>query len=81
MLTLARPDRFVSVNNGSSAGLANIYNLAPTTLGNPPNYECLLAAVYDQDWYRHAEPGNARESAISRIRAALLDSFVYLQQP
>ena len=77
LLTLARPDRFVSVNNASRAGLAGFFGLAPTTLGNPPNYARLLAAVYSQDWYRNPVPRNARERAISRIRAALLDSFVY----
>ena len=77
LLTLARPDRFVSVNNASTAGLAASFGLAPSTLGSPSNYARLLTAIYDQDWYRKPAPGNARERAISRIRAALLDSFVY----
>ena len=77
LLTLARPDRFVSVNNASTAGLAGFFGLAPSTLGNPSNYARLLTAIYDQNWYRNPAPRNARERAISRTRAALLDSFVY----
>ena len=77
LLTLARPDRFVSVNGASTNGLAASFGLARFTLGNPSNYARLLTAIYDQDWYRNPAPRNARERAISRIRAALLDSFVY----
>ena len=77
LLTLARPDRFVSVNGASTDGLAASFGLAPSTLDDPSNYARLLTAIYEQDWYRNPAPGNARERAISRIRAALLDPFVY----
>ncbi len=77
LLTLARPDRFVSVNGASTDGLAASFDLAPSTLDKPSNYARLLTAIYNQDWYRNPSPRNARERAISRIRAALLDSFVY----
>ena len=77
LLTLARPDRFVSLNDGSSAGLANFFNFAPTTLGETHNYAALLTAIYDQDWYWNPVPATAREHGIARIRTALLDSFVY----
>ena len=77
LLTLARPDRFVSVNGASTDGLAASFGVSPTTLGNPTNYARLLTAIYQQDWYRNPAPRNARERAISRLRAALLDPFVY----
>ena len=77
LLTLARPDRFVSVNGASTDGLATFFGFAPSTLGNPSNYAHLLTAIYDQDWFRNPAPRNARERVISRMRAALLDSFVY----
>ena len=77
LLTLARPDRFVSVNEASKAGLARVFGRPRTTLGNPRNYARLLTTIYDQDWYRNPAPANPRERAISRKRAALLDSFVY----
>lgn len=77
LLTLARSDRFVSVNRGSRDGLAEFFGFARTTLGNRTNYPRLLVTIYEQDWYENPAPANAREQAISRIRAALLDSFVY----
>ena len=77
LLTLARPDRFVSLNNASRAGLAAFFDFAPSTLGEPHNYVGLLTAIYDQHWYRNPAPRNARERAISQIRTAMLDSFVY----
>ena len=77
LLTLARPDRFVSVNNASRAGLGGFFGLAPSTLDKPKNYVRLLTTIYNQDWYRHPARSNADERAITRIRVALLDSFVY----
>ena len=75
LLTLARPDRFVSLNGALQKGLANKFGLAPSTLGQPRNYGRLLEAIYSQDWYR--EPAPESESTISWMRAALLDCFVY----
>ena len=77
LLTLARPDRFVSVNGASKNGLSASFGLPPSTLGNPAGYERLLTAIYDEDWFRNPAPQNARERAITRLRCALLDSFVY----
>lgn len=77
LLTLARPDRFVSVNRASRIGLAGFFDFAPTTLHKPHNYAALLTAIYDQDWYWNPVPATARDHAIARIRTALLDSFVY----
>ena len=77
LLTIARPDRFVSVNNASRAGLAAYFGLAPSTLGRARNYRRLLEAVYDQDWYRDPVPSNGHERTISWMRTALLDCFVY----
>ena len=84
LLALARPDRFVSVNDGSSAGLADHFGPLPRTprfLGEPRNYERLLAAVYEQDWYKASAPEDPRELRIYRHRAALLDPFVYRSKP
>ena len=75
LLTLARPDRFVSLNNASRKGLATSFDLAPSTLDHPKNYGRLLEVIYNQDWYR--EPAPESESTISWMRAALLDCFVY----
>ena len=77
LLTLARPDRFVSLNNASREGLAAISGLAPSTLGEPTNYSRLLTSIYNRDWYIRPNPSNALEETISRMRAALLDCFFY----
>ena len=75
LLTLARPDRFVSLNNASRTGLADSFGLASSTLHHPKNYGLLLEVIYSQDWYR--DPAPESESTISWMRAALLDCFVY----
>ena len=74
LLTLARPDRFVSLNRALRVGLANFSDLARTTLGKPKNYGRLLETIYNRDWYSEPAPRNARERTISWMRTALLDS-------
>ena len=77
LLTLARPDKFVSLNNGSRQGLGEFFGLRPSTLGKPKNYNSLLKAIYRQGWYRNPSPTNANERSIAWMRTALLDCFVY----
>ncbi len=77
LLALARPDRFVSLNNASNAGLADYFELAKSTLETPKNYGRLLEKIYDQTWFREPAPKEAREETICWMRAALLDCFVY----
>ena len=80
LLTLARPDRFVSLNTASRRNLATIYGGSRTTLWKPQNYRRLLTTIYNQEWCREPTPRNARERAVSRMRTALLDCFVYKDQ-
>ena len=77
LLALARPDRFVSLNTKSSAGLADFFGLAQTTLEKPHKYGRLLEAIYDRPWFREPAPKDERERTICWMRAALLDCFVY----
>lgn len=77
LLTLARPDRFISLNRASKAGLAASFDVAPSTLSQPRSYGRLLEQVYSEAWYSDARPINAREETIRWMRAALLDCFVY----
>lgn len=80
LLTLARPDRLVSVNKGSRAGLATAFKFKGTkgtTLGRPKNYGLLLEKLYDKPWYSD-QPGRSKQSRrLWSMRAALVDSFVY----
>ena len=80
LLTLARPDRFVSLNKASRVGLADFFGFAPSTLGRPQNYRRLLTKIYNQEWYRAPAPRDEHERIISWMRTALLDSFVYAAQ-
>ncbi len=77
LLSLARPDRFVSVNDGSRDDLAQYSGLNPGTLGTTGNYRTLLKFIYKQRWFRAPEPDNRLEKSIWGMRAALLDCFVY----
>ena len=78
LLALARPDRFVSVNDGSRKGLAKCFGPdTPTALGVPNNYRILLEKIYDRTWFREPAPQDEREQEICSMRAALLDCFVY----
>lgn len=79
LLTLARPDRAISVNNGSAPKLSTLTGLSsnPQILGNPvKQYPELLAWLYDQPWYPTPEPSDGTRS-LWHMRAALIDSFVY----
>ena len=77
LLSLARPDRFVSVNDGSRDRLARYSGLAPGTLGAEANYRKLLDFIYKKRWFRAPEPENRLEASIWGMRAALLDCFVF----
>ncbi|MDE0125507.1 MAG: phospholipase D family protein [Bryobacterales bacterium] len=80
LLTLARPDRLVSVNGPSRAALASLSGVAGkkgTTLGTPENYGKLLQWLYKQHWYSGPQPTDEVSIPIWKFRAALVDAFVY----
>ena len=77
LLSLARPDRFVSVNGGSQEGLARYSGLTAGTLGRETNYQKLLEYIYRQPWFRSPKPDDRLEASIWGMRVALLDCFVY----
>ena len=78
LLTLACPDRLVSVNMESVAGLRALSGLrwkTPDSLVN--HYVELLKWVYKQPWFKARQPDDCWERKIWNCRAALLDAFVY----
>ena len=77
VLTLARPDRLLSLNGASENGLGALASKSPSTLGKPENYRELLRWLYDQRWYNDGPPTDEGLVPIWRFRAALVDSFVY----
>lgn len=84
LLALARPDRAVSVNNGSRPGLAELSGLPRSALSNVPggprakSYADLLAFLATKDWYRHPKPATRYEQTLANARGALLDCLVYV---
>ncbi len=80
LLSVARPDRVVSLNGGSVKGLASYAGLAHTTLAEQPRrYEELLRCIYREPWFRTAIPQcrSRLEQEVWSMRVALLDCFVY----
>lgn len=79
LIALARPEFAVSVNNGSAPGLAALLNWSenPLMLTNQKNYPKLLEWISDQPWHNSPEPNDERLRRVWKMRAALLDAFVY----
>ena len=76
LLTLARPDRLLSLNRASAEGLSDLSRKSRSTLGEPANYRKLLLWLYDQPWYASPRPTDEDLVPVWRFRAALVDAFV-----
>lgn len=77
LLTLARPDRLLSLNGRSEKGYGALSGMSYSTLGEPTNYRKLLRWLYRQRWYQDGPPTDEGLVRIWNSRAALVDSFVY----
>ena len=77
LLTLARPDRLLSLNTRSEKGYGALSRLSHSTLGKPENYRKLLRWLYRQPWYKDGPPTDEGLVRIWESRAALVDPFVY----
>ena len=77
LLTLARPDRLVSVNTESAHGLGVLSGQPRTRDSLADNYGELLQWVYEQPWFNAHQPHDPLERMIWNCRVALLDAFVY----
>lgn len=85
LLALARPDRAISVNNGSRVRLAQLTGLPKNSLNNVPrrrrrSYLDLLQWFEGQGWYSSPSPRNAYERVLADARGALIDTLVYEKQ-
>jgi HKD family nuclease len=85
LMTLARPDRAISVNRGSRARLAAFSDLPETSLSQSPSgtaksYVDLLHWFESKPWYASPVPANPYEKLLADNRAALFDAFVYQPQ-
>ena len=81
LLTLARPDRLLSVNAKSAKALGELSEHLSgndaSVLQTPEGYGILLQWLYDQPWYKDGPPAGEDLKPIWRFRAALVDAFVY----
>lgn len=77
LLTLARPDRLLSLNGPSEKAYGKLSGLPYSTLGEPQNYRELLVWLYKQPWYTESPPTDGALAQIWPYRAALVDAFVY----
>ena len=79
LLTLARPDRCVSLNSASEQALATYAASAPANLSDPNFYGKLLRRIYQQPWFSRPKSGfgSPIEEKAWSMRVALLDAFIY----
>ena len=82
LLTLARPDRCVSLNSASERDLAAYAAPAPTNLSDPNFYGKLLQRIHKQPWFSRPKTGfgSPMEEEAWSMRVALLDAFIYIPQ-
>ena len=76
ILTLARPDRIVSVNRAVKKRLRDVFPDLDA-LDGAKDYKRLLSKLYRQPWYNVEEPSDDTERTWWSMRAALIDCFVY----
>ena len=76
LLTLARPDRLLSLNTRSRKGYGALSRMSPSALRKPENYHKLLRWLYRQPWYKDGPPTDEGLVRIWKFRAALVDAFV-----
>ena len=86
LLTLARPDRCVSLNSASEHVLATYVTKAPTnladlwfSLSDANLYARLLRRIHRQPWFPRPNSGfgSPLEEEAWSMRVALLDAFIY----
>ena len=79
LLTLARPDRCVSLNDASERDLAAYPTSTPVAPSGANFYGELLQRISEQPWFTRPESGFASpiEEEAWSMRVALLDAFIY----
>jgi hypothetical protein len=80
LLAVRHPDRFVSVNKASTAGLSLLSGISQTDLHSSAGYVALIRWVMNQPWWSAPDPQD-ETSIYWRQRAALLDILAYSGDP
>jgi hypothetical protein len=76
LLAVRNPDRFVSVNGASIAGLSQMSGITQKNLHTSDGYVALTRWVMHQPWWSTADPQD-ETSIYWRQRAAMLDILAY----
>ncbi len=76
LIALKRPDVFVCVNSGNSAGLAKALSFAPTTLSLDNYWERVIEPIQQSPWFNEPRP-SGRDMELWDARVAMLDAIYY----
>lgn len=77
LVTVRRPDVFVSLNGASAYELAKLLGVPANSLDGPTYWKRVIQEVQRTRWYVAEEPRDPQQARAWRARAALLDSLVY----
>lgn len=76
LLAMKRPDVFVCVNGGNTAGLAKALSFAPTTIRLDNYWERVIEPIQQSPWYNASRPAG-RDMELWDARVAMLDAIYY----
>ncbi|WOJ88341.1 phospholipase D family protein [Methylocapsa polymorpha] len=76
LLAMKRPDVFVCVNGGNTAGLAEALSFAPTTIRLDNYWERVIQTIQQAPWYNAPRPAG-RDMELWDARVAMLDAIYY----
>ncbi len=76
LLAMKRPDFFVCVNGGNTAGLAAALAFAPTTIKLENYWERVIEPIQHAPWYNAPRPTGS-EMELWDARVAMLDAIYY----
>lgn len=76
LLAMKRPDFFVCVNGGNTAGLAAALAFAPTTIKLENYWERVIEPIQQAPWYNTPRP-TGRDMELWDARVAMLDAIYY----
>lgn len=77
LLTIVRPDVFLSVNGASMPQLAQMLGVSQSSLRTWEGYSNAVREFWSADWYRSPRPRSQRESELWDARVGLLDAVLF----
>lgn len=77
LVTLKRPDYFVSVTSAARKNLAKQLNIPAGSFSKENYWDQVIEPIKDTPWWNSREPKDPQEGMIWRARAAMLDMILY----